>query len=256
MADFAYSPLDDELRDAAAETEQALGAFASALAAIEAELDPQRAQDQVRRCAAQAERARAACREFQLELQDAALPANELARLTGEYDGMVRRLQRQLGTLDFLRKTRQREALLGGASTGPKDADKATPAALIALGMQVQADSQQALSRITSKVEASKQVGAQVLVAMEQQHAKLDLIQATVNAQDAQFMYAERELRTLAQGALSDSLTQGLLIAIAVATFFAITWQLSDSSLTTHLPGIDKQGWRRTVLSALSTLPR
>ena len=48
--------------------------------------------------------------------------------------------------------------------------DKASPAALIALGLQVQLESQMAVSRMARVVESSKQVGAQTLVAMEAQH--------------------------------------------------------------------------------------
>ena len=81
-------------------------------------------------------------------------------------------------------------------------------------------------------------------------------MQATVNAQEAQFVQAERELRTIAQGLLADYVTQALLVLIVAAAFFAVMWRLSMGSDANRYHGIGAQGWRYTVLSALSTLPR
>ena len=172
-----------------------------------------------------------------------------------EYAGAARRLKQQLGTLEFLRRTWQREELLAGASVQKGiAADKASPSTIIALGMQVQQESQQAVSRMTKTVAAAKQVGTKTLVEMERQHGQLARMRDTVGAQEAQYLHAEREIRTLAHDALSDYITQVLLALIAIALFFAITFRLSTSS--SHLPGVSEQGWRRTVLSPLSTLPQ
>jgi len=242
-----YAPLDDELYNAAADAETALGAFATALIAIEAELEPHKALEYVRQCSIHAERTRQACRDFQVELQGATLPSAEIARMTQEYDSMARRLQRHNGTLEFLRKTRQREALMC-----QKDGDKATPAQLIALGMQIQAESQLAVARMTQSIEASKYVGAQTLATMEQQHGQLHRIRGSVDAQNVQFAHVERELRVLAQGVLSDSVTQMLLVVIVACIFFIITWQFSQSSDDVARRRGFEQGWRTVVLPALS----
>lgn len=244
-----YAPLDDELYNAAADAETALGAFATALVAIEAELEPHKALEYVRQCSTHSERTRQACRDFQVELQGATLPSAEIARMTQEYDSMARRLQRHNSTLEFLRKTRQREALL---AAGQKDGDKATPAQLIALGMQIQAESQLAVARMTQSIEASKYVGAQTLATMEQQHGQLHRIRGSVDAQNVQFAHVERELRVLAQGVLSDSVTQMLLVVIVACIFFIITWQFSQSSDDVARRRGFEQGWRTVVLSALS----
>lgn len=244
-----YAPLDDEVYNAAADAETALGAFASALVAIEAELDPHKALEYVRQCSARAERARQACRDFQVELQGATLPSAEFTRMAQEYDSMARRLQRHNGTLEFIRKTRQREALL---ASGQKDGDKATPAQLIALGMQIQAESQLAVARMTQAIEASKYVGAQTLATMEQQHGQLSRIRGSVDAQNVQFAHVERELRVLAQGVLSDSVTQVLLVVIVACIFFIITWRFSQSSDDVARRRGFEQGWRTVVLPALS----
>ena len=194
-----------------------------------------------------------------------ALSDAELAQLTEQYLSAKRRLQQQLGTLEFLRKTQQREALLAGAATQVGlDPDKASPSALIALGLKVQLDSQLAVNRMTRIVESSKQIGAQTLAAMETQHSRLQRVYDTASAQAAQFELAEQELKELMQSALGDTVTQTMLVLILLSLCFLVTWRLSSVSavsLPVHATGAEHSvvgsgaaGWRQTVLSPLSLL--
>ena len=252
----AYGVLDEAVHDAEAEAEAALSAVSASLLAVEAAIGPRAAQQQIALAGEQADAARTACRDFELELRGAALPPQEAARLSQSYEEAARRLQRHLSTLDFLQRTHEREALLAGAASQQGlDADKASPSALIALGVQVQVESQLAVSRMSRVVESSKQVGAQTLVALEAQHGRLSRLRDTVGAQEAQYAQAEYELKEMAQGALGDSVTQSLLVLILLSVCFVITWRLS--TLSTPAPpssGYTPDGWRRVVLSPLSTL--
>jgi hypothetical protein len=264
----SYTLLDEAVHEAASDAEATLSSFASALLAIEAETDPQAVQTRLRHAGNQADAARAACREFELELEGATdLPEDELARLSTEYQAAARRLQQQLGTLEFLRKARRREALL--ASAGSQlgvDADKASPSTLIAMGLKVQLESQLAVNRMTRVVESTKQIGAQTLATLETQHSRLQRVYDTASAQAAQFELAERELKEYAQSALGDTVTQTLVILILLSLFFLISLRLSSVPSQTHTPAglgaadaagsIGAGGWRQTVLPPLSLLTR
>ena len=256
-----YAPLDDAVYDAAAEAEAALAALASALLAIEA-AEAQKVQDALRSATTRAEAARTACREFELELQGAVgLEPAESAQLTASCQSCARRLQQQLGTLDFLKRARQREALLEGASG--VDPDKVTPSTLIAIGLQVQLESQLAVSRMTRTVEATKQLGASTMASLDARHSRLERLRDTAGAQEAQFAQVERELRELAAGALGDTVTQVLLALILLSICFLISWRLSTAgsqsgevqweTAGSSTGELWPSGWRRTVLSPLST---
>lgn len=277
-----YQPLDEAVHDAHLDADAALSAFADALLAIEAAVDATAAQEPLRIAGARAEAARTACREFELEVQGGAadaLPAAESVRYAGECQICARRLKQQLGTLEFLRRSRQREALLllggsgGRGGAAGADPEKAPPSALIALGMQTQLESQLALTRMTRTVEATKQLGSSTLATMESQHERLGRVRETVTAQEAQYAMVEAELRELAAGALGDSLTQTLLVLILLSLCFIASWKLSTvgsgdayddaspaagartyAAISAGSAAVDlwPSGWQRELLSPLS----
>jgi hypothetical protein len=253
----------EEAADASAAAEAALSALSSALVAVEAEADPARAMGVPFKAAtAAAEAARRACREFELEMGGVASSSAAAQRLVDQQQTAARRLTQLLGTLDFLRATRQREVLLdssssggagGGGSGAPGGDAEVTPKALLALGAKVQIESQQAIMRMTRMVDASREIGAQTLGNMEQQHRKLKRMRDTAAAQAAQFEMAESELREFAQSALGDGITQALLMVIGLAFAFIVTWRLSGgespaaAAQRVHAP----DGWPSTVWSPL-----
>ena len=251
-----YEQLSGELRDAVDEAEAAVSSFATSLLAVEAQTDPGMVQDLMQRAARLADGAQTACRELELELKGAA--PDEQALFRGECATLTRRLKQQQGTLEFLRRTHLREALLKGAVGHIGiDADKTSPSALIAMGLQVQLESQLAVTRMTQMVESSKQAGLQTLGAMDAQRGQLLRVRDTAGAQQAQFELAEQELKGIAQGALGDYVTQVLLalILLMVCLLFFLRLSLSPGQQQEMNVGW-KDGWRTTVLPPLSLLPR
>ena len=182
----------DDVADVAETAEAALSHLSHALLASEAAgADAVEASHRLKAAAAAADAAKRACREFELEAGEQHRP---------QQFECSRRLQQLLGTLEFLRSTRQRELLLAnGRSGGPTvDADKMSPAALIELGAKVQNESAQAVMRMTRLVEASRETGAQTLNTLEGHRSRLERVRATVTAQVYQFEMAEKEMEEFA----------------------------------------------------------
>lgn len=206
-ADAADEHLDD-LQDACREVDSALDEFNRRLVAASAEADARVAVSTLLSAAVAAgDAAQRLCRDLRLELSGAP-PGDEAAALRRQSDEQARRLERQLGTLTFLRATRQREALLAGAK-GADATDARSPSDLIALGLKVQVESAQAVSRMTRVVESTKQVGATTLQALHGHRTRLEGVRASVAAQAYQFAQAERELTEYADQALGDSARRG-----------------------------------------------
>ena len=203
--------------------------------------------------AAAGDAAQRASREFKLELSgEHLIPPSELAALRAQSDEHARRLERLLGTLTFLRTTRQREALLAGSTSrggGDTSTDGASPSDLIALGMKVQVESQEAVSRMTRMVESTRQVGASALRALEGQHARLDGIRATVSAQVYQYAEAEKALSEYVSFSLGDNLTLLLLMLIALALTVLVVYKLTVVDPTGA--AARARGWPKEVYSAL-----
>ena len=198
-------------------------------------------------------RATLAVREFEVELRrDAGMPPEEAARLSGEYDGARRRLQRLQRAAE--RCGRQQFGAPSSASVeGGRhglDRAKATPRELIAMGASVQADSQLALTRAARTLESSKQVGGETLVALDAQHGKLELLRGTLGAVDAQYDQAARELRGIAAGAFDDTTTLVLCLAIVVGLVFIMSWRLSEPAGGRGDGGAGS--WPTVLLSPLS----
>lgn len=140
----SYEALEDEealeaALEAMATAEKALGAFSSALLAVEA-ASLESVSERIHDASSAAVTARHACRD--LELESASLSGSEGGRIAAQHAALARRLQQADGTLDFLRATRQREALLAGSSSASAsaaggvlgvDPDKLSPSALIAV---------------------------------------------------------------------------------------------------------------------------
>ena len=192
-------PIDEALEDlleAAAGAEEALVALSKALRQVEAAADVAGAAAGLQAAAEAADVAKRACRELELEVHGgaSALPAGEEgAKLLDQQREASRRLQQMLGTLDFMRATREREALMlaaqkggvvggagaagtssgGGENGGSVDADKLSPGALIAIGVQVQLESEAAVARMTRMVERTKEVGTSTLGVLSSQGERL-----------------------------------------------------------------------------------
>ena len=253
-----------DCRDAA---EAALDALSVLLRQVEGISNPNEAMAKLTTCHDAVAHARGACREFELEMGGA---AGSDPGLQEDHQTCTKRLQQLLRTLDFLRATRQREVLLlscAAASDGTSasqggngvDIDKLSPADLIALGSQVQAESEKSVARMMQMVESSREVGASTMVNLAQQKTKLERVLATTAAQEAQFAMAEGELREFAEEALGDSITQVLFIIVFAGLAFIASWHMSESgaerfehygaaSSTGSLPN---GGWPTKVYSAL-----
>ena len=278
----AYAALvEDEIEDeselelCAAQAESALAALSRVLVGAEAVLASEAAevQAQLRNAAQAAEAARRACRELELEAGGSADAASPYRAQQIECS---RRLQRLLGTLDFLRKTRQRELLLnetaavtaGGSTSGggggkdpaalggsASELDKMSPATLIALGAKVQNESAASVARMTRLVEASRQLGTSTLETLGGQRSRLERVRDTATAQAFQFELAEKELADFTSFAFADGTTVVLLILIALGLVIVGTWELtvsdSDSTSARGREGAGVDGWCTEVYSAL-----
>ena len=248
----------EELRDAAAAVDGSLDAFSRLLVAASAEGNPQAAIAKTLVEAATAgNAAQRANREFRLELSgEELIPPSELAALRAEADEHTRRLERLFGTLTFLRTTRQREALLVGGAAGGA-ADGASPSDLIALGMKVQVESQEAVSRMTRMVESTREVGAATLGSLAAQHTKLDGINAAITAQVYQYAEAEKAMTEYVSDAINDNLTLLLLMLIFVALVVVGVCRLTGLEPTGEgsrlYPGAhaDVRGWSSELYPAL-----
>ena len=244
-----YAPLDDAVYDAAAEAEAALAALASALLAIEAA--------EARRCKTHSAPPPLALKPGQhaavrAELQGAVgLEPAESAQPTASCQAVLAPAAAARYTR-LSQRARQREALLEGASG--VDPDKVTPSTLIAIGLQVQLESQLAVSRMTRTVEATKQLGASTMASLDAQHsAWLERLRDTAGAQEAQFAQVERELRELAAGALQATVTQVLLALILLSICFLISWRLSRPDHRARCNGDGRELDRRAVAERLAT---
>ena len=252
MSAVSYELLSDEeeeLTQCAAQAESALSALSRALVAAEAvPIDKAvEAQAQLRACTLVAEAARRASREFELEVyqggssETCGITSGAGAVFRAQQMECSRRLQQLLGTLDFVRATRQRELLLGGQRAGvgtgaagssassTADTDRLSPAALLALGAKVQTESAASVARMTRLVEASREVGSSTLHALEGQRSRLERVRQTVTAQVFQFEMAEKELVEFTQFALSDNITTLLLILIVCSLAVVGVWRISMS---------------------------
>ena len=255
---MSYTLLDEGLQHAAHEAEASLSAFVAALASIDVATNIDIVPLRVSQAEACADAARVACREFELELKGFPTNTQDYSHMHVECTQMLIRLQQLLNTLNFVKRSRQLESLLAPATRHAVNSDNASPSALLALGGQVQKESQQAMERMTRVIDQSKQVGARTLASMEQQHSKLAQMNATVQAQQAQFTQAERELRNLVHQSLYDRSTRVLLALVLIAACIAITWRLSLVSPRPRQgqngPGVANRGWRHSVLSPFSLL--
>ena len=101
------------------------------------------------------------------------------------------------------------------------------------------------------------------MASLDARHSRLERLRDTAGAQEAQFAQVERELRELAAGALGDTVTQVLLALILLSICFLISWRLSTAgsqsgevqweTAGSSTGELWPSGWRRTVLSPLST---
>ena len=263
-------PALDDLRDAAAAVDSALDTFSANLLNAEAEAaattDTRLTIESTLRAAqASGDAAQRACRELTLEISaanaDGILDSGdaEARRLRTQAVDAQKRLERLLSTLDFLRTSRQREALLGvasnskdngGGSSSAAGADNHSPSDLIALGMKVQLESQASIQRMTRMVEASKDVGASTLNTLEGQHKRLDMMVASVSAQEFQYGQAARELDEFAEYTLGDQFTLLLLLLIGIAITFVVVYKLSVLPPETRFIATGPE-WPTEVYSAL-----
>ena len=181
--------------------------------------------------------------------------SQDIAALRSQCDEQAQRLEKLFGTLTFLRTSRKREALLAGSSGGggsaDGSADERSPSDLIALGLQVQAESAEAVSRMTRMVESSKQVGSATLSTLATHHTRLETMRTSVGAQEWQFAQAERELSEYAQQVLGDNVTLGLVIAILLALVTAIVYRMTMGDVDDGGGGLPPGVWATEVYSAL-----
>lgn len=262
----SYASLEDEeegnedldlVLDASATADVKLDAFSRVLISAQAALDSGAhiSGPQLDAAAAAGDAARQACREFTLELnavQDD-IPRASFARLQTRSAEATRRLERLLTTLDFLRATRQRELLLETRTDARRSselADERAPSDLIALGMKVQLESQQAAARMARMVENAKEVGTATQASLQSQHARLESMRLSVSAQAWQFAEAERELKEFASSALGDNITLALLLLIALALVGLVVYRLSVLPTTAASSTAGAGVWATTVYSA------